>query len=82
MIDCINYMNGTWKTGLDSTVPVYDAGFLLGDGVFETIRFDSRKLFFPEKHFAMLPLFLLKTQFLCFNFFIHEGILRAVLMYR
>ena len=54
MIDCINYINGTWKTGSNSTVPVYDAGFLLGDGLFETIRFDNRKLFFPEKHLKRL----------------------------
>ncbi|SVD58021.1 uncharacterized protein METZ01_LOCUS410875, partial [marine metagenome] len=44
MMDCINYMNGTWRENSDSTVPLYDAGFLLGDGLFETIRFDSRKL--------------------------------------
>ena len=27
-----------------------DAGFLLGDGLFETMRFDNRKLFRPDKH--------------------------------
>ena len=54
MIECINYMNGSWQTGSDSTVPVYDAGFLLGDGLFETIRFDNRKLFYPEKHLKRL----------------------------
>ena len=54
MIDCINYMNGTWRANSDSTVPLYDAGFLLGDGLFETIRFDSRKLFYPEKHLKRL----------------------------
>ena len=53
-MDCINYINGTWKTGSNSTVPIYDAGFLLGDGLFETIRFDNRKLFFPEKHLKRL----------------------------
>ena len=47
-------MNGSWQTGSDSTVPVYDAGFLLGDGLFETIRFDNRKLFYPEKHLKRL----------------------------
>ena len=54
MMDCINYMNGTWRANSDSTVPLYDAGFLLGDGLFETIRFDSRKLFYPEKHLERL----------------------------
>ena len=53
-MECINYMNGTWQTTSDSTVPVYDAGFLLGDGLFETIRFDNRKLFYPEKHLERL----------------------------
>ena len=53
-MDCINYMNGAWQTGSNSTVPVNDAGFLLGDGLFETIRFDSRKLFYPEKHLKRL----------------------------
>ena len=47
-------MNGTWRANSDSTVPLYDAGFLLGDGLFETIRFDSRKLFYPEKHLERL----------------------------
>ena len=56
MMDCINYINGTWQTGSNSTVPVYDAGFLLGDGLFETIRFDNRKLFFPEKHLKISPI--------------------------
>ena len=47
-------MNGTWLENFDSTVPLYDAGFLFGDGLFETIRFDSRKLFYPEKHLERL----------------------------
>ena len=53
-MDCINYMNGIWETESDSKVPIYDAGFLLGDGLFETIRFDNRKLFYPEKHLKRL----------------------------
>ncbi len=54
MIDYVNYMNGAWKVGSDSTVPVYDGGFLLGDGLFETIRFDNRELFYPHKHLKRL----------------------------
>ena len=49
-----NYMNGVWIVDSDSKVPVNDAGFLLGDGLFETIRFDNRKLFNPEKHLKRL----------------------------
>ena len=54
MTDCINYINGVWRSNSDSTIPIYDAGFLLGDGLFETIRFDNRKLFYPEKHLKRL----------------------------
>jgi len=54
MTDNINYMNGAWKIGSDSMVPVYDGGFLLGDGLFETIRFDNKKLFYPDKHLKRL----------------------------
>ena len=54
MTDYVNYMNGAWKVGSDSTVPVYDGGFLLGDGLFETIRFDNRKLFYPHKYLKRL----------------------------
>ena len=54
MTDNINYMNGTWKIDSDSMVPVYDGGFLLGDGLFETIRFDNGKLFYPNKHLKRL----------------------------
>ena len=50
----INYLNGAWKVGLDSKVPINDAGFLLGDGLFETIRFDNKKLFHPQKHIKRL----------------------------
>ena len=53
-MDCINYINGLWKSGSNSNVSVYDGGFLLGDGLFETIRFDDRKLFYPNKHLDRL----------------------------
>ena len=56
MLDCINYINGSWQKSSESTVSVYDAGFLLGDGLFETIRFDNRKLFCPEKHLKRLAI--------------------------
>ena len=54
MIENINYINGVWNKDSDSMVPVYDGGFLLGDGLFETIRFDNRKLFYPDKHLKRL----------------------------
>ena len=54
MTEHINYINGAWNIGSDSMVPVYDAGFLLGDGLFETIRFNNKKLFYPDKHLKRL----------------------------
>ena len=50
MQDYINYINGDWEKTSKSKVPLNDAGFLLGDGLFETVRFDNRKLFRPDKH--------------------------------
>ena len=50
MQDYINYINGDWEKASKSKVPLNDAGFLLGDGLFETMRFENRKLFQPEKH--------------------------------
>ena len=54
MTENINYINGAWNIDSDSMVPVYDGGFLLGDGLFETIRFDNKKLFYPDKHLKRL----------------------------
>ena len=54
MQDYINYINGAWKKASKSTVPLNDSGFLLGDGLFETIRFQNRKLFRPDKHLERL----------------------------
>ncbi|SVE59490.1 uncharacterized protein METZ01_LOCUS512344, partial [marine metagenome] len=54
MQDYINYIQGSWKKTSKSTVPLNDTGFLLGDGLFETIRFQNRKLFRPNKHLERL----------------------------
>ena len=56
MQDYVNYINGTWKKASIATVPINDSGFLLGDGLFETIRFDNKTLFKPEKHLERLCL--------------------------
>ena len=50
MQDYINYINGDWEKSSKATVPLNDAGFLLGDGLFETIRFQNRALFQIDKH--------------------------------
>ena len=54
MAEYINFVNGDWLPASKSTVSLYDAGFLLGDGLFETIRFQNRRLFQPEKHLKRL----------------------------
>ena len=54
MAEYINFVNGDWQLASKSTVSLYDAGFLLGDGLFETIRFQNGRLFQPEKHLIRL----------------------------
>ena len=54
MAEYINFVNGDWLPASKSTVSLYDAGFLLGDGLFETIRFQNGRLFQPEKHLKRL----------------------------
>ncbi len=54
MQDYINYTDGTWGKASKSTVPLNDTGFLLGDGLFETIRFQNRELFRIDKHLERL----------------------------
>ena len=54
MENFINYINGRWEETVQSNIPIYDAGFLLGDGLFETIRFQNKKLFLVKKHLERL----------------------------
>ena len=54
MVEYINFVNGDWQLASKSTISLYDAGFLLGDGLFETIRFQTGRLFQPEKHLKRL----------------------------
>lgn len=48
------YINGSWVNESKALIPLNDAGFLFGDGLFETVRFQKGKLFRPEKHFLRL----------------------------
>ncbi len=48
------YINGNWINETNAAIPLNDAGFLFGDGLFETIRFQNGNLFRPEKHFERL----------------------------
>ena len=48
------YINGHFQLVEDANIPFDDAGFLYGDGLFETMRFDSKIIFSPEKHLDRL----------------------------
>ena len=50
----IYYVNGKWIPHDKAQIPFNDAGFLYGDGLFETMRFDNKKIFSPLKHLNRL----------------------------
>ena len=54
MLNPTYYINGNWVKKSDAKISANDAGFLLGDGLFETIRFQNKKLFLINKHLARL----------------------------
>ena len=48
------YINGEFKLSENANIPFDDAGFLYGDGLFETMRFDNKIIFSPQKHMNRL----------------------------
>ena len=50
----IYYINGEWIEKNKSKIPFSDSGFLYGDGLFETIRFNNNKPFRLNKHINRL----------------------------
>jgi branched-chain amino acid aminotransferase len=48
------YVNGVVKDARDAVVPVYDHGFLYGEGVYETLRTYAREPFLFDRHLARL----------------------------
>jgi branched-chain amino acid aminotransferase len=48
------WLNGRLVRGAEAAVSVFDRGFLLGDGLFETLRAVDGRLFRPERHLARL----------------------------
>ena len=48
------YINDKFVNSNDASVPFSDGGFLYGDGLFETMRFDNRQIFLPLKHLSRL----------------------------
>jgi branched-chain amino acid aminotransferase len=48
------YVNGTIKPAQEAVVPVYDHGFLYGEGVYETLRTYRKVPFLYDRHMARL----------------------------
>jgi len=48
------YLNGRFADDHDASLDPLDRGVLLGDGIFETIRFEEGQLLFHVAHFARL----------------------------
>ena len=48
------YINGRYVREENAVVSFNDSGFLYGDGLFETMRFDKQKIFSFQKHFKRL----------------------------
>jgi branched-chain amino acid aminotransferase len=48
------YINGKFYPRQDALISVFDSGFLLGDGVWEGIRFHNGKFLFLEQHLERL----------------------------
>src|ERR1700754_4229408 len=50
------YVNGTITPAEQAVVPIYDHGFLYGEGVYETLRTYNRVPFLFDRHSARLRL--------------------------
>lgn len=50
----IYYINGSFINSDNAKISFSDSAFLYGDGLFETIRFENRKLFLINKHLDRL----------------------------
>ena len=48
------YINGNYINKDEARIPFVDRGFLYGDGLFETLRFDNKILFSPNNHLNRL----------------------------
>src|SRR5207247_10913749 len=48
------WLNGRLVRGAEASVSVFDRGFLLGDGLFETMRARGGRIFRLDRHLARL----------------------------
>tara|TARA_B100000214_G_C23931352_1_gene610918 strand:+ start:475 stop:1305 length:831 start_codon:yes stop_codon:yes gene_type:complete len=50
----IAYINGSWVSQNEAVIPINDSAFILGDGLFETIRFEENHIAFLDRHLDRL----------------------------
>ena len=50
----VYYINGKWIESNKALIPFNDSGFLYGDGLFETLRFDNKIFFSKDKHITRI----------------------------
>ena len=50
----ITYINGKYLRASDASINIKDRGLLLGDGIFETILYKNKNIFFSKLHFSRL----------------------------
>ena len=50
----IAYIKGDWEEQENAVVSINDSAFLLGDGLFETVRFEKDNIPFIDRHLFRL----------------------------
>ena len=53
-MSAVVYVNGTIRPEAEATIPVFDHGFLYGEGVYETLRTYRRRPFLFDRHMIRL----------------------------
>lgn len=53
-MSAVVYVNGTIRPGDQATIPVFDHGFLYGEGIYETLRTYGGRPFLMDRHLARL----------------------------
>src|SRR5437867_2206415 len=48
------YINGIYASDNSAVISCRDSGFLLGDGLFETLKYDGKNLQFFTEHYSRL----------------------------
>lgn len=53
-MSAVVYVNGTIRPEAEATIPVFDHGFLYGEGIYETLRTYNRRPFLLDRHLVRL----------------------------